>query len=249
MIEIKESCELSGQQEQLARMTYQRFFRRYLRLAGMIGTAREVRRELWSIYSLPVKQVPTHKPVRRRAEGHRVYPDKASKWRAVVERIRERRAEQRPVLVGTRSVEDSELLSSLLAEEGIEHQVLNARQDAREAEIIAGAGAQGSITVATNMAGRGTDIPLAAGVAELGGLHVICTERNEARRIDRQLFGRCGRQGDPGSYESLLCLEDEILFHTMNSPLRTAPETGAENRGQKLPDDCSGSHAPCPEGS
>ena len=232
MIEIKENCELSGQQEQLARMTYQRFFRRYLRLAGMTGTAREVRRELWSIYSLPVKQVPTHRPVRRRKTGHRVYPDKQSKWRAVVERIRELRTELRPVLVGTRSVEDSELLSSLLAGEGFEHQVLNARQDAREAEIIARAGAPGTITVATNMAGRGTDIPLAAGVAERGGLHVICTERNEARRIDRQLFGRCGRQGDPGSYESLLCLEDEILFHTMNSPLRTLLKLALKTEGK-----------------
>ncbi len=232
MIEIKENCELSGQQEQLARMTYQRFFRRYLRLAGMTGTAREVSRELWSIYKLPVKHVPTHRPVRRRAIGHHVYPDKASKWRAVVERIRELRAELRPVLVGTRSVEDSELLSSLLAEEGIEHQVLNARQDAREAEIIARAGARGCITVATNMAGRGTDIPLAAGVAERGGLHVICTERNEARRIDRQLFGRCGRQGDPGSYESLLCLEDEILFHTLSSPLLTILRLALKTEGK-----------------
>lgn len=221
MIEIKESCELTGQQEHLARMTYQRFFRRYLRLAGMTGTASEVQRELWSVYHLAVKRVPTHKPIRRQELGHFVHVDKTAKWHAVVDRVQELISADRPVLVGTRSVEDSELLSRLLMEEGLEHQVLNARQDAREAEIIARAGQKGCITVATNMAGRGTDIPLAAGVAEMGGLHVIATERNEARRIDRQLFGRCGRQGDPGSYESRLSLEDEIMKHAIRNPIVT----------------------------
>lgn len=219
MIEIKEGCELTGQQEHLARMTYQRFFRRYLRLAGMTGTAREVQRELWSVYHLAVKRVPTNKPVRRHEIGHFVHVDKPAKWHAVVGRIMDSISKQRPVLVGTRSVEDSELLSQMLGEKGIEHQVLSARQDAGEAEKISSAGQKGHVTVATNMAGRGTDIPLAAGVAEIGGLHVISTERNEAYRIDRQLFGRCGRQGDPGSYESLLSIEDEIMEHAMGKPM------------------------------
>lgn len=211
MIEIKENCALSGQQEHIGRLTYQRFFRRYLHLSGMTGTAHEVRREMWSVYHLPVTRVPTHKPCRRRGLGQRIYPGKAAKWSAVVDRVCELHEQNRPVLVGTRSVGDSELLSELLEKDGLEHQVLNARQDAEEAQIIARAGQQGCITVATNMAGRGTDIPLGRGVAENGGLHVISTERNDARRIDRQLFGRCGRQGDRGSYESFLSLEDEIF--------------------------------------
>jgi preprotein translocase subunit SecA len=214
MIEIKEGCEISGQQEQLARITYQRFFRRYLRLAGMTGTAREVRRELWSIYHLPVRTIPTNKPICRNRQVDRVFPDRKTKWSAIAARIKDLVDEQRPVLVGTRSVEDSELLSERLTRNEVVHQVLNARQDAREAQIIAGAGKKSTVTVATNMAGRGTDIQLGRGVADIGGLHVISTERNEARRIDRQLFGRCGRQGDPGSYQSFLSLEDEILVNS-----------------------------------
>jgi preprotein translocase subunit SecA len=213
MIEIKEGCEITGRQEHLARLTYQRFFRRYLRLAGMTGTAQEVQHELWSVYHLAVTRIPTNKPTRRTETGQRIYGDKTLKWSAVVKRIRRLQEKGRPVLIGTRSVGDSELLSELLQETGLKHQVLNARQDAHEAEIISKAGQKGCITVATNMAGRGTDIPLGEGVTEIGGLHVIATECNDARRIDRQLYGRCGRQGDPGSYESLLCLEDEILQH------------------------------------
>lgn len=213
MIEIKEDCEVTGRQEHLARLTYQRFFRRYLRLAGMTGTAQEVQHELWSVYHLAVTKIPTNRPTRRTETGHHIYEDKTAKWAAVVRRIRALQEQERPVLIGTRSVGDSELLSELLQEEGLKHQVLNARQDAHEAEIISQAGQKGCITVATNMAGRGTDIPLGEGVAEIGGLHVISTERNDARRIDRQLYGRCGRQGDPGSYETLLCLEDELLEH------------------------------------
>ena len=221
MIEIKEDCEISGRQEHLARLTYQRFFRRYLRLAGMTGTAQEVQRELWSVYHLAVTRIPTNKPTRRTETGQRIYSNKPAKWAAVVKRIRALQEKGRPVLIGTRSVGDSELLSELLQEKGLKHQVLNARQDAHEAEIISKAGQKGCITVATNMAGRGTDIPLGEGVAEMGGLHVLSTERNDARRIDRQLYGRCGRQGDPGSYESLLCLEDEILQHHLSPVVRS----------------------------
>jgi len=211
MIEAKEGCEITGQRETLARISYQRFFRRYLRLAGMSGTAREVAGELWSVYRLGVVTIPANRPVRRTGCGERVYARADARWDAVVARIAELHAAGRPVLVGTRSVSASERLSAALEREGLEHSVLNARQDAEEAEIVARAGAAGRITVATNMAGRGTDIRLGPGVAERGGLHVIATERHEARRIDRQLFGRCGRQGDPGSFEAIVSLEDDLV--------------------------------------
>lgn len=211
MIELKENCEMSGRNEPLARLTYQRFFRRYMCLAGMTGTAREVRRELWSVYGLPVSRVPPNKTPQRVDLGETFYPTKGQKWDAVVARISMLQEQGRPVLIGTRSVADSELLSELLSRIELKHQVLNAHQDFHEAQIVARAGERGCVTVATNMAGRGTDIPLGPGVAEIGGLHVISTERNEARRIDRQLYGRSGRQGDPGSCESILSLEDDLL--------------------------------------
>ncbi len=211
LIEAKECCPPTGQKDTLARISYQRFFRRYLRLAGMTGTAREVAGEFWSVYRLPVVRVPTNRPLIRHDHPDRVFRRAEAKWRAVVERITRLHREARPVLVGTRSVAASEHLSGLLTAAGLPHQVLNARQDQEEAEIIARAGEPGRITVATNMAGRGTDIRLAPGVAQRGGLHVIATERHEARRIDRQLFGRCGRQGDPGSYEAIVSLEDELV--------------------------------------
>jgi preprotein translocase subunit SecA len=211
MIEAKEGCPVSGQQETLARISYQRFFRRYLRIAGMTGTAREVARELWSVYRLPVVTIPTNRPVRRLRLPDQVYVAADAKWAAIVESLRRLHAEGRPVLVGTRSVSASEHLSELLKAAGLAHQVLNARQDQEEAEVIATAGSRGRITVATNMAGRGTDIRLGPGVAELGGLHVLATERHDARRIDRQLFGRGGRQGDRGSFQAIVSLEDEIV--------------------------------------
>jgi len=211
MIEAKEHCEISGRRETLARISYQNFYRRYLRLAGMTGTAAEVAGELWSVYRLRTVRIPTRLPLRRQTRPDRVYVTADAKWRAIVSRVRELHREGRPVLVGTRSVAASEQLSGLLEREGLAHQVLNARQDRREAEIIALAGELGRITVATNMAGRGTDIRLGPGVAERGGLQVIATERSDARRIDRQLFGRCGRQGDPGSFEMIVSLEDEVV--------------------------------------
>jgi preprotein translocase subunit SecA len=211
LIEIKENCEMTKRKETQARISYQRFFRRYLRLAGMTGTAREVAGELWSIYRLRVVSIPTNKPLQRSYLSDRIHPTAEQRWEAVVNRISNMHRKGRPVLVGTRSVAASEHLSQLLWNTGLPHKVLNARQDREEAEIIARAGERAQITVATNMAGRGTDIHLAQGIAELGGLHVIATERHESGRIDRQLFGRCGRQGDPGTSEAIVSLEDELV--------------------------------------
>jgi preprotein translocase subunit SecA len=211
LIEVKEGCPVTAPHDALARISYQRFFRRYLRLAGMTGTAREMAAELWSVYRLPVVSIPPNRPLDRRRDRDRVYATADVKWRAVVRRIAGLHRKGRPILIGTRSVVASEQLSELLGAAELPHRVLNARQDKEEAEIIARAGEPGQITVATNMAGRGTDIRLAPGMAERGGLHVIATERHEAGRIDRQLFGRCGRQGDPGSYQAFVSLEDEIV--------------------------------------
>ena len=211
MVEAKEGCPLTDAREQLGRLTYQRFFRRYLLLSGMTGTAREVCSELWSVYGLRAQRIPLHRPSRRRELPIRIFACEQEKWAALTASVKRLQALGQPVLIGTGSVAESELLSRHLAGAGIDHRVLNARQDKAEAEIVAAAGNKGQVTVATNMAGRGTDIPLADGVAELGGLHVIATCRNEAKRIDRQLFGRCARQGDPGSYQVLLSLEDELV--------------------------------------
>ena len=232
IIEVKEGCPPTRRIDPLARISYQRFFRRYLWLAGMTGTAREVTGELWSVYRLATVCVLTNRPVQRHRVSHRIYPTAAEKWETVVKRITEVHRLGRPVLIGTRSVAASEHLSGLLTAQGLAHQVLNARQDREEAEIIARAGQGGRITVATNMAGRGTDIQLAPGVAGLGGLHVIATELHEARRIDRQLFGRCGRQGDPGSYEAIISLEDE-LTQVYSHSLWKALCAVTTNRSQK----------------
>lgn len=211
LIETKEGCSLTGQKETLARISYQQFFRRYLRLAGMTGTAHEVRGELSAVYGLQVVKIPTQRPCKRVQHRPRIYRTRAEKWQAVVQQVHVYHSQGRALLLGTRSLAASEQLSQILAAAGLPHQVLNARQDAQEAAIIARAGEPGRITVATNMAGRGTDIRLAAGVAHQGGLHVIATERHEASRIDRQLVGRCARQGDPGSVSSILSLEDELI--------------------------------------
>jgi len=211
LIESKEGCELTSQNVTLARISYQRFFRRYHHLGGMTGTAKEVANELWSVYRVLVVPVPTNRPVARKALPFKVYRTADDKWREVVERITDLHEQGRPVLAGTRFVATSEHLSLMLKEAGLPHRMLNARQDEEEAEIIAQAGQMGQITVATNMAGRGTDIALGAEVKDMGGLHVIATELHDAKRIDRQLFGRCGRQGDPGSFEAIISLEDNLF--------------------------------------
>jgi preprotein translocase subunit SecA len=233
MIEAKEGCAITGSRSTLARITYQRFFRRYLRLAGMTGTAKEAAGELLAVYGLRVARIPTNRPIRRSNLGMRVYRSAGDKWQAVVASVRETALEQgRPVLIGTRSVAASEQLSALLHAAGLEHVVLNARQNREEAEVVARAGQKGRITVATNMAGRGTDIRLASGVADLGGLHVVLTEFHEAKRIDRQLFGRAGRQGDPGSFEAIVALDDELFIrfarrasHILSGRVRATGDT------------------------
>ncbi len=211
LIEIKEGCEPTRPRKTLAKISYQRFFRKYLHLAGMTGTAQEIRRELWDVYGLAVVAVPLNRPSRRRRLQDQVFPSGDDKWARVLDRVATLHAERRAVLVGTASVAASEELSRLLTARGLPHRVLNAKQDAEEAAIVAEAGQPGRITVATSMAGRGTDIALAPEVAAVGGLHVILTERHEAARIDRQLEGRCARQGDPGSCEAILSL-DGVLF-------------------------------------
>lgn len=211
LIEIKEGCEITQQQETVAKISYQRFFRRYLHLAGMTGTAREVTGEFWSVYGLPVVRIHTHRPLRRKALQERIFPDREERDNYLLERVRKLHAKGQPVLIGTASVAASEVIGRLFTAAGLEHKVLNAKNDAEEAEIVAKAGQYGAITIATNMAGRGTDIKLDPGIVELGGLHVILTELHEAARIDRQLAGRCARQGDPGSYEAILALDDTVL--------------------------------------
>ena len=210
MIEEKEGCEQSGINETIARISYQRFFSRYHLLAGMTGTASEVQRELSRVYGVSTLKIETNKPSRRIAFPAQVYHSQAAKWQAVANNAKLVHAQSRPVLIGTRTVEDSESISVLLTTMGLDHQVLNARQDAEEAKIITAAGQASQITVATNMAGRGTDIPLSAEARAAGGLHVICCEKNISSRIDRQLIGRCARQGDPGSYIVILSSDDSI---------------------------------------
>jgi preprotein translocase subunit SecA len=211
LIEAKEDCELTSRKEPLARISYQRFFRRYLHLSGMTGTAKEVAGELGAVYGLAVVPVPTHQPSRRIHVPDRIFETEDEKWQCVVDRVAELNAKGVPILLGTRSVAASEVASRLLTERALDHQVLNAKQDEEEAAIVALAGESGRITIATNMAGRGTDIKLGSGVEELGGLHVILSERHEAGRIDRQLGGRCARQGDPGCFEAILSLEDPLV--------------------------------------
>ncbi len=210
-IQAKERLEVTLETITAARVTVQDFFLRFKKLAGMTGTASSDARELRRIYKVHVFKVPTNRRGRRIWVSDRVFSTETEKFRAVADQIVEWHKTQVPVLIGTRSIEKSEKLGALLTAAGIEHQVLNAKNHEIEAQIVAQAGQPGRVTVATNMAGRGTDIKLGEGVAELGGLHVIGTERHEARRIDRQLAGRCARQGDPGFCRFFVSLEDEII--------------------------------------
>ena len=210
-IEAKEDVEIQKETKTMATITFQNFFRMYNKLAGMTGTAKTEEEEFTEIYNMNVIQIPTNRPVIRDDLDDIIYPTLESKFRAVVEDIHERHAKGQPILVGTVAVETSELISDMLKREGIPHEVLNAKNHFREADIIVNAGQPGAVTIATNMAGRGTDIKLGPGVVELGGLAVIGTERHESRRIDNQLRGRSGRQGDPGVSQFYLSLEDDLM--------------------------------------
>jgi preprotein translocase subunit SecA len=210
-VECKERLEIHGRSETLARTTYQIFFNRYERLAGMTGTAMTDAREIAEIYGRGVLPIPTHRPRIRDLLPDCVFATEEKKWGAVAEAVQTESSRGRAVLVGTRSIDKSELLSDLLRQRGVEHVVLNARHEANEAKIVAEAGCVGRVTVATNMAGRGTDIKLDPEVRALGGLFVIGTERHESRRVDNQLVGRCGRQGDPGTAQFFVSLEDPML--------------------------------------
>ncbi|MBI3125279.1 MAG: preprotein translocase subunit SecA [Ignavibacteriales bacterium] len=210
-IEAKENVHVERDTQTLATITLQNYFRLYRKLAGMTGTAETEEGEFFEIYKLEVVVIPTNRPITRSDEDDAIYKTKREKYNAIIEKIKELKEQRRPVLVGTTSVEVSETISRMLKRQGVQHNVLNAKQHQREAEVVAFAGQPGAVTIATNMAGRGTDIKLGAGVKDSGGLYILGTERHEARRIDRQLRGRSGRQGDPGTTKFYISLEDDLM--------------------------------------
>lgn len=234
-VEAKEGVQIDRETQTLATITIQNYFRLYEKLAGMTGTAETEVSEFHDIYKLDVSVIPTNRPVRRVDLNDRIYKTRREKYNAVVEEIREAHARLQPVLVGTASVEASELVSRMLKREKIPHTVLNAKYHMQEAEIVARAGLKGGVTIATNMAGRGTDIKLGEGVSELGGLYVVGTERHESRRIDRQLRGRCARQGDPGNSRFYVSFEDELMRNFGASDRMTKiMETFGMKEGEEL---------------
>jgi len=210
-IEAKEGLDIQNESMTLATITLQNYFRMYEKLAGMTGTAKTEEAEFRKIYKLDVLVIPTNKKVQRQDLPDRVYRNEKAKYEAIIENIKEKHEKGQPVLVGTTSIENSEKISDMLKRKGIKHTVLNAKFHEKEAEIVSMAGQKGAVTIATNMAGRGTDIKLEEGVTELGGLHIIGTERHESRRIDNQLRGRAGRQGDPGSTQFIISMEDDLM--------------------------------------
>jgi preprotein translocase subunit SecA len=234
-VEAKEGVQIDRETQTLATITIQNYFRLYQKLAGMTGTAETEAAEFHDIYKLDVNMVPTNRPVRRTDNNDRIYKTRREKYNAVIKEIKEAHSKTQPVLVGTVSVEASELLSRMLKREKIPHNVLNAKFHMQEAEIVARAGQPGTVTISTNMAGRGTDIKLGSGVTEMGGLMVIGTERHEARRIDRQLRGRCARQGDPGASRFYVSFEDDLMrnFGAADRMTRIMERFGLEE-GQEL---------------
>jgi len=236
LVEAKEHCDISVNTETIARISYQQFFGRYLKLSGMSGTAREIKRELSRTYGLEVACIPPHRRCRRVAMPEHIYLYRRDSHAALLASAREEAARGRAVLIGTRTVQTSELLAQQLTDQGLNPQVLNARQNKDEAYVVGRAGTAGNITVATNMAGRGTDILLERSVINKGGLHVIIAERNDASRIDRQLYGRCARQGNPGSYQSFVSLEDDIAQQGINAWARWLLSLFAPDKTIRLPE-------------
>jgi preprotein translocase subunit SecA len=235
-IEAKENLEISDPTETIARLSFQRFFRCFYKLSGMTGTAREAAPELWQVYGLPTIAIPPNKPCIRKQLPDRFFLGEEDKWQAIIAEVEKVHATGRPILVGTRSVLASERLGQWLVERGLEPKILNATRLKEEAELIAMAGEPGRIIIATNMAGRGTDIKLGRGVSAMGGLHVIASERHESGRVDRQLFGRAARQGDPGSAQSFVSAEDELIRKYLSRPAcRIMDEAWRRNiKGKKL---------------
>lgn len=232
-IEAKEGVEIQDETRTMATITFQNYFRMYKKLSGCTGTAKTEEEELREIYNMQVTPIPTNKPIQRIDAPDLLYPSLKSKYKAVVADIKERHQKGQPVLVGTVAVETSELLSRMLVAEGVPHEVLNAKNHAKEAEIIISAGQKGAVTIATNMAGRGTDIKLGKGVKELGGLCVIGTERHESRRIDNQLRGRSGRQGDVGASQFYLSLEDDLMKRFGSDRMRELLAKMASSAGEE----------------
>ena len=233
-VEAKEGVELEKETQTLATITIQNYFRLYQKLAGMTGTAETEANEFHDIYKLPVNVIPTNRPVARNDANDTIYKTRREKFQRIVRELQERHGRGQPVLVGTISVETSELLSRMLKRVNVPHAVLNAKYHQQEAEIVSRAGQRGAVTIATNMAGRGTDIKLGPGVTDLGGLHVIGTERHESRRIDRQLRGRCARQGDPGSSQFFISLEDDLMRLFASGKLGAWMEKFGFAEGQEL---------------
>ena len=231
VLEAKENLSHSSELRTAARITRQRYFRMYDMLCGMTGTAMESRREFWNTYGLRVTRVPLRRPLRREALAARYFVDAAGKWKAIVEEITRVHATGRPVLVGSRTIENSEALAVRLDEAAIPYQLLNGKQTADEADIVSRAGRRGAVTIATNMAGRGTDIKLEPGVADIGGMHLVAVEPNESLRVDRQLIGRVGRQGDPGSYQFFISADDALLVRfgpDLSTRMKSLPNVGGE---------------------
>jgi preprotein translocase subunit SecA len=235
-VEAKENLPISDPTETIARLSFQRFFRCFYRISGMTGTAREAAAELWQVYGLPTIAIPPNKPCIRQQLPDRFFLKEQDKWQGIISEIEKVHATGRPILVGTRSVLTSERLGRWLLERGLEPKILNATRLIEEAELIALAGDPGRIIIATNMAGRGTDIKLGKGVAAMGGLHVIASERHESGRVDRQLFGRAARQGDPGSAQAFVSAEDELIRKFLSKPAhKILVETWRRNlKGKKL---------------
>lgn len=234
-VEADAGIEISSESESAASISRQRFFRLYDAIAGMTGTALTAAGEFWEIFRLPVICIPRHKPSLAVFEPHRVFTSEKAKFLAVVEDISRRHQTGQPVLVGSRTIRNSEIVSTLLTASGIPHKVLNARQDSEEAAIISGAGEPGAVTIATNMAGRGTHIALGTGVEALGGLHVISLEMEESRRIDLQLTGRTARQGRAGSSQMFLSAEDHLLVRHSPDAAQRLREARGDERGEVKP--------------